>query len=294
LLWQINSYDSFGHYDGGMSRKIGIALGGGGAKGISHVLVLEALEEMNLKPSFVAGTSIGALIGAMYCAGVSTSEMKRIFLEFSLRENESLKHIVTRKHIFKWLGFIGPQFRGPGLLRVENLLTYLFESVQATHFSDLKTPLQVVASDFWNRQQVILNEGELIPAIRASMSLPGLFEPVKINRQVLIDGGAVNPVPFDILTTKCDLVIAIDVIGERTVSEEIPSLSEAVFNTYQIMQKSIIREKLKAKAPDIYFEPNVVKLRVLEFYRANEVFKMAEAIKQPLKEKITHWLNSHE
>ena len=276
-----------------MNRKIGVALGGGGAKGISHVLVLEALEEMELKPSFVAGTSIGALIGAMYCAGMSTSEMRAIFLEFSLRDNESLKHIVTRKHIFKWLDFIGPQFRGRGLLRVENLLTYLFESVHATRFSELNIPLQVVASDFWNRQQVILNKGALIPAIRASMSLPGLFEPVIINSRVLIDGGAVNPVPFDILPKECDLVIAIDVIGERTISEKIPSLSEAVFNTYQIMQKSIIREKLEATAPDIYFEPNLVKLRVLEFYRANEVFKMADAIKQQLKEKITHWLNNH-
>ncbi|PCJ90855.1 MAG: patatin [Porticoccaceae bacterium] len=277
-----------------MNKNIGLALGGGGAKGISHVLVLEALEEMGLRPSYITGTSIGALIGAMYCAGMSTAEMKSIFLEFSLKENESLKHIVTKKHIFKWLDFIAPQFRGRGLLRVENLLTYLFESVHATRFSELEIPLQVIASDFWNRQQVILNEGLLIPAIRASMSLPGLFEPVKINNQVLIDGGAVNPVPFDILPKDCNLIIAIDVISERTVSEDIPSLSEAVFNTYQIMQKSIIREKLALKAPDIYFEPNLVNLRVLEFYRANEIFKMAEATKQQLQEKITRWLNDHE
>ncbi|MEH6467498.1 MAG: patatin-like phospholipase family protein, partial [Porticoccus sp.] len=123
-----------------MKKKIGLALGGGGAKGISHVLILEALEEMDLRPSFVAGTSIGALIGAMYCAGMSTAEMKAIFLEFSLREDESLKHIVTRKHIFKWLDFIAPQFRGRGLLRVENLLTYLFESVHASRFDQLEIP----------------------------------------------------------------------------------------------------------------------------------------------------------
>jgi NTE family protein len=273
-----------------MKKKIGLALGGGGAKGISHVLVLEALEEMDLRPSFVTGTSIGALIGAMYCAGMSTAEMKAIFLEFSLRENESLKHIVTRKHIFKWLDFIAPQFRGRGLLRVENLLTYLFESVHASRFDQLQIPLSVIASNFWNRQQVILETGPLIPAIRASMSLPGLFEPVKIKNQVLIDGGAVNPVPFDILPKDCDLTIAVDVIGERTVSEKIPSLSEAVFNTYQIMQKSIIREKLKIVAPDIYLEPNVVDVRVLEFYKATEIFKQATPIKRKLKRKINQQL----
>mgnify|MGYP000355212036 CR=1 FL=1 len=275
-----------------MKKKIGLALGGGGAKGISHVLILEALEEMDLRPSFITGTSIGALIGAMYCAGMSTAEMKAIFLEFSLRENESLKHIVTRKHIFKWLDFIAPQFRGRGLLRVENLLTYLFESVHASRFSQLEIPLSVVASNFWNRQQIILKTGPLIPAIRASMSLPGLFEPVKIKNQVLIDGGAVNPVPFDILPKDCDLTIAVDVIGERTVSEKIPSLSEAVFNTYQIMQKSIIREKLALMSPDIYLEPNIVDVRVLEFYKAAEIFKQATPIKRKLKRKINQQLRS--
>jgi len=275
-----------------MKKKIGLALGGGGAKGISHVLTLEALEEMDLRPSCVTGTSIGALIGAMYCAGMSTAEMKAIFLEFSLREDESLKHIVTRKHIFKWLDFIAPQFRGRGLLRVENLLTYLFESVHASSFSQLDIPLSVVASNFWSRQQVILKTGPLIPAIRASMSLPGLFEPVKIKNQVLIDGGAVNPVPFDILPKDCDLTIAVDVIGERTVSEKIPSLSEAVFNTYQIMQKSIIREKLELMSPDIYLEPNVVDIRVLEFYKAAEIFKQATPIKRKLKRKINQQLHS--
>jgi len=276
-----------------MMKKIGLALGGGGAKGISHVLILEALEEMDLRPSFITGTSIGALIGAMYCAGMSTAEMKAIFLEFSLRENESLRHIVTRKHLFKWLDFIAPQFRGRGLLRVENLLTYLFESVHATQFSELEIPLKVVASNFWSRQRVVPDHGPLIPAIRASMSLPGLFEPVKIRNQVLIDGGAVNPVPFDLLPKDCDLTIAVDVIGDRTVSEKIPSLSEAVFNTYQIMQKSIIREKLKTMTPDIYIEPNIVDVRVLAFYKAAEIFKQAAPIKRKLKQKINQQLNKN-
>ncbi|MEZ5529165.1 MAG: patatin-like phospholipase family protein [Porticoccaceae bacterium] len=277
-----------------MAETVGLALGGGGAKGISHLLILEALEEIELKPSYITGTSIGALIGAMYCAGMPTAEIKEIFLEFSLKDNESLKHLVTRKHIFKWLDFIGPQFRGRGLIRVENLLTYLFESVHAKRFTQLQIPLRVVASDFWTRQQVILDKGALIPAIRASMSLPGLFEPVKIADRILIDGGAVNPVPFDLLPKSCDLTIAVDVIGERTITGKIPSLSEAVFNTYQIMQKSIIREKLAAAPPDIYIEPSVIDVRMLEFYRANEIFKQATLTKSLLKRKITQWRKHRE
>lgn len=274
-------------------KKIGLALGGGGAKGVSHLLILEALEEMGLKPAYVTGTSIGALIGAMYCAGMPTQDIKDIFLEFSLKDNESIKHLVTKKHIFKWMDFIGPQFRGKGLIRVENLISYLFESVQAKRFTQLEIPLKVVASDFWNRQQVVLDKGALIPAIRASMSLPGLFEPVKVGGRILIDGGAVNPVPFDLLPDSCDLRIAVDVIGERSDTEKMPSLSEAVFNTYQIMQKSIIREKLEKAPPEIYIEPNVVNVKMLEFYRANEIFKQATATKSNLKRKITLWEKHH-
>lgn len=274
-------------------KKIGLALGGGGAKGVSHLLILETLEELGLRPAYVTGTSIGALIGAMYCAGMPTQDIKDIFLEFSLKDNESIKHLVTKKHIFKWMDFIGPQFRGKGLIRVENLITYLFESVQANRFTQLEIPLKVVASDFWNRQQVVLDKGALIPAIRASMSLPGLFEPVKVGGRILIDGGAVNPVPFDLLPDSCDLRIAVDVIGERSDTEKMPSLSEAVFNTYQIMQKSIIREKLDKAPPEIYIEPNVVNVKMLEFYRANEIFKQGTATKSNLKRKITLWEKHH-
>jgi len=222
-----------------------------------------------------------------------TQDIKEIFLEFSLKDNESIKHLVTKKHIFKWMDFIGPQFRGRGLIRVENLISYLFESVQAKRFTQLEIPLKVVASDFWNRQQVVLDKGALIPAIRASMSLPGLFEPVKVGGRILIDGGAVNPVPFDLLPDSCDLRIAVDVIGERSDTEKMPSLSEAVFNTYQIMQKSIIREKLDKAPPEIYIEPSVVNVKMLEFYRANEIFKQATATKSNLKRKITLWEKHH-
>ena len=272
-------------------KKIGLALGGGGAKGISHVLMLEALEEMGLRPACIAGTSIGALVGAMYCAGMPAAEMREAFLEFSLKDNETFKHLVTRKHIFKWLDFVKPQFRGKGLVRVENLLTYLFDSVHASRFNELEIPLRIVTSDFWNRRQVLLDKGPLIPAIRASMPLPGLFEPVTIGKRVLIDGGAVNPVPFDALPADCDLTIAIDVLGQRSAaSRQIPSLSEAVFNTFQIMQKSITREKLRISSPDIYIEPKIANIRVLEFYKANDIFTQAKGAKSYLKRCIGQML----
>ncbi len=273
-------------------ENIGLALGGGGAKGIAHIVALEAIEELGLKPVSIAGTSIGAVVGALYAGGAGPTDIREMFLRFSLEKDETIKHLVTKRHIFKWMDFIAPQFRGRGLIRVENLLTYLFDSIESTTFEALQVPLRVIAADFWSREEHVLESGPLLPAIRGSMSLPGLLEPVKLNGSVLIDGGAVNPVPFDRLHSHCDITIAVDALGVKTTSPKTPSLSDAVFNTFQIMQKSIIREKLVTHRPDVYFTPELMGIRVLEFYRAREILDCAEQHKDHFKQQITHCMEN--
>ena len=134
---------------------------------------------------------------------------------------------------------------------------------------------------------MVLDRGPLLPAIQASMSLPGMFAPVVMGERVLVDGGAVNPVPFDLLPADCTLTIAVDVIGARTHAEgEGPSLSAAIFNTFQIMEKSIIRGKLRAAQPDIYLNMEVTGVRVLEFHKAGEVLAQAERVKERFKREV--------
>lgn len=273
--------------------KIGLALGGGGAKGIAHIIVLEALEEMGVTPVSICGTSIGAVVGVLYAGGASCSDLREIFLKFSLAKNQNLKHLVTKRHIFKWLDFIGPQFRGKGLVRVENLLTFLFDYIESTTFEELIIPTRVIAADFWSREEYIIESGPLLPAVRGSMSLPGLLEPTQLNGAVLIDGGAVNPVPFDRLHDNCDITIGVDVLGTRTTSPKTPSLSEAVFNTFQIMQKSIIREKLIIAQPDLYFVPDLPDVRMLEFYRAADILERAEKLKTGFKKQLEKKIQQH-
>jgi NTE family protein len=203
----------------------------------------------------------------------------------SISENDTLRDVVTKKHVFKWLNFKALQFDGRGLLNAEHFINYLFESIEARTFEELVIPLRVVASDFWTREQVVLDGGELAPAIQASMSLPGVFTPVTMGENVLIDGGAVNPVPFDLLPKDCDLTIAVDVIGRREARpDRMPSLQEAIFNTFQIMERSIVREKLRNSSPDIYIEIEISNIRALEFYKAEQVFKQA----QPAKDQFKH------
>jgi NTE family protein len=264
-------------------EKIGIALGAGGARGLAHILMLETLDELGLKPAYVSGASVGAIAGVLYCSGMTGKELRESFSELTVSQRNSVKNVFN----LKWLDFIAPQFEGAGLLKTENFIKFLFKLITARTFEELAIPLFVVTSNFWTRDEVVFKSGELVSAIQASISLPGIFAPVLIDDKVLIDGGAVNPVPFDILPNDCDLTIAIDVIGHRTAGSDLmPSLTEAVFNTFQIMEKSITRQKLRAVCPDIYIEPNISDVRVLEFNKAEHVFRQAQPAKDRLKREL--------
>lgn len=267
--------------------RLGIALGGGGAKGLAHVLMLEALDELGVRPACVTGTSIGAVIGVLYCSGLSGRDIRDLITRIAPHEGEFLHNMVVERHTFKWLEFITPQFDGAGLLKAERFISYLFELIRAISFEDLTIPLRVVAADFWSREEVVLDRGPLQPAIQASMSLPGLFSPVVIGERMLVDGGAVNPVPFDLLPSDCTLTVAVDVIGQRNHEQgEPPSLSEAIFNTFQIMEKSIVRAKLLAHPPGVYFEIDTTGVRLLEFHKAQQVFAQATRAKDEFKRKV--------
>ncbi len=115
-----------------------------------------------------------------------------------------------------------------------------------------------------------------------------------MGENVLIDGGAVNPVPFDLLPGDCDLTIAVDVIGRRDAGpDRMPSLQEAIFNTFQIMERSIVREKLRNSSPDIYVEIEISNIRALEFYKADQVFKQAQTAKDQLKRELERRIYLH-
>jgi NTE family protein len=273
--------------------RIGLALGGGGAKGLAHILMLEALDELGMRPHCVVGTSIGAVIGVQYCAGMSGREIRESITEMIANEDASLRELLAQKRLFKWLEFLAPQFNGTGLLKAERFISFLFESIRAISFDQLAIPLRVVTADFWSREEVVIDQGLLQPAVQASMSLPGIFSPVVIDDRVLVDGGAVNPVPFDLLPPDCTVTAAVDVLGRRGHEPgDSPSLSDAIFNTYQIMEKSIIRAKLRACQPDIYIDVEVVDVRMLEFFKARQVFAQATRAKDDFKRELERRLSA--
>jgi NTE family protein len=255
-------------------KKVGIALGGGGAKGLCHALMLEVIDEFGIKPQKIAGTSIGAIAGVLYASGQSGKELREQIENMSLSEDDSFTDALTKKDVLKWFRFIDIGWNEGGLLKADSFLDNLMEGVKVTEFEELKIPLNVVAADFWQRDQVVFQSGDIRSAVHASMAIPGIFNPVVNGKQVLVDGGVVNPVPYDLLADSCDLTIAVDVMGNRTESADlIPS------------------QKVAADPPDIYIAPDIVDIQMLEFYKAEEVFKQAQPAADQLRRELEKHLN---
>ena len=270
-----------------MTRTVGIALGGGGAKGLAHISMLEVFDDLGVTPTMISGTSIGAVIGSFYASGASAAEIRAMLDEFTV-EPRSLFDFFDRDrppHLYDLVDF--DLLSGSSLLAVDKILAELEARLSVSTFEGLAIPLRVVAADFWGRTEVVLDAGPILPALAASFALPGVFEPVERDGLILIDGGSVNPVPYDLLSAHCDVTVAIDVMGKRSPPSDLaPSFSEVIFNSIQIASKTILREKMAAEPPTIYIDVGIRDVRVLEFNRADEIDAQAQPFKQQLRERL--------
>lgn len=273
--------------------KIGIALGSGGAKGVAHIPMLEALDELGVRPARIAGCSIGAVIGAMYASGLTAIDIKGRVRELVVRKGTGLREAFLERKVLRWIDMIDPRFRSSGLVRSEAVMAALCEERSCSTFEELKIPLSVVATDFWEGAEVVFDSGPLEPAIHASMALPGLFAPVEHDGRVLIDGGTANPVPYDLLSDSCDIVIAVDINSGSAAEGATPGYFDTMFGAIQIMQRSITEQKLRARAPDIFIRPALSAFRTLHFLKAEEIYNEAQSAKQELKrqlgERLERW-----
>ena len=180
-------------------------------------------------------------------------------------------------------------------MKPELLLDLMLPSKVARDFADLQIPLKIIATDFHAQEQVVLDTGSLRSAVAASMALPALFTPVTRNGALLMDGGLVNPLPFDVLRGEADITVAIDVSGalDRHGKRSQPTAFEALVSSSQILQRSIVREKLKAQQPDIYIDVAVDDFHVLEFHRFKQILAAAEPAKERLRRQLERVLASH-
>jgi len=265
--------------------RIAVALGSGGARGLSHILVLEALDELGVRPAALAGASIGAMFASVYAAGMPAKELRQLINHTLRNRGEVMKRLLAARvgrisHLFAGLG-------NPVLVDAEQLVAGFLPEIVPQDFEQLGIPLQVVATDYWGRCERMFEHGPIRPAVAASLAIPGLMRPVQHGGHTLVDGGAVNPLPFDLLRARADLVLAVDITGGHGAETRgVPAPFEAMFATLQIMASSIVGEKLKSGAPDVLIRPNVHDFRVLDFFRATAIFKAAEPAKDEVKRRL--------
>jgi len=267
-------------------QKIGLALGGGGARGLAHIQVLETLDELGIRPHRIAGTSIGSIMGALYASGMSGLEIRELVDRLLLRKAEKFTDVFTRRDRLQWVDLIDPSFHRGALLKGEKFVQYLAESMECTTFEELEIPLAISTTDFVTGTEAVFRSGDLLSAVRASMAVPGVFMPVKRDGKLLVDGGLVNPLPYEQLRESCDLIIAVDVLGSLKKKLKRPSFFDAMLGSFDIVQSSLITEQLRTSPPDIYLKPDLHGIRILEFNKADEIFEQSAPIKDELRRKL--------
>ena len=272
-----------------------LVLGGGGAKGLSHIGVLKCLKENDIKISSITGTSIGALLGGLYAIGKTPREIEDIALAIDLKQVINL---------------FSPTMSKSGITSGKKVEEYLVSLFGETRIEDLNIPYKAVSTDIKSGNEVVFQEGKIVDAIRASISIPLVFEPVIMGGAILVDGGLVNPVPVNIANESYDTpIIAVNVINkpdnDRTPAKseknstlltlfdklddlginskklkdmmmknhDIPGVKKIMMLSTEITQSRIIELTMRLHKPDIYIEPEVAEYSLFDFHKSKEIIE---------------------
>ncbi len=279
-------------------EKCGIALSGGAALGISHIGVLKALEEYNIKPAVLAGTSAGALIGGMYAKGLSIKEM------------EAIARSIDRK---KTVQLLSPKIQRGGLLDGQNFLEFLIDKVGEVNIEDLPLKFIAVAVDFKNGDILYINQGQLVHAIRASISIPGVFMPFHANNTLLVDGGVRVNLPLRVIKEfEHDFLLGVNVLKTKHLNLEghftrvdrdqvisdsdknnffkriadivnigisqqkiqLPRLTSAGYQALKILLTELSNREIEINQPDLVIDVDVSHIKLWEFWQAKELIEI--------------------
>jgi NTE family protein len=246
--------------------KIGLVLSGGGAKGFAHLGALKALEENGIKPDVISGVSAGAIVGAFYADGFSTDEILKLF---------------TQKKLFKYFEIAKPNV---GLMKISGLAGVLKDNLKAQIFEELKIPLFVCAADLNNGNEVFFSAGPIIKPVLASSTIPILFQPIKINETLFVDGGLLNNLPIEPIFYDCEKIIGIHInpIGYKEGFNSLIKMAE------RCMHLSIANNVYqKIELFDLFIEPReLINYGSFDFSKARKIFDIGyEAALKAIKKK---------
>jgi NTE family protein len=272
--------------------KIGLALGGGGARGIAHIPMLEVFDELGLVPATVAGCSMGALVGACYAGGMSGKELREHCIQLLSNRIEFAKYVFGSRKT-KLTDLLSLHSLASLHLSGEKLADLALPDYLPKNIEDTKIPLKLIATDYEQMLEVVLSSGSMITAVGASIAIPGLIAAPKINGRIHVDGGIVNPVPFDKVLEGNDIVVAIDVTGKpRPVTNKNASNIELAIGSLLIMFNQLAETRRALSPPDIYIVPNVDQFSSGDFFRVKEMLAAAEPAKEHLKRLLDKQINA--
>lgn len=301
-----------------MKPRIGVALGGGAARGWSHIGVLHALAQAGLSPDIVVGTSIGSVVGGCYVSG-------------KLDELEVFARSLTRRRVFSLLDF---NFAGSGLISGQRLSEELNDHLSHVQIENLDKKFVAVATELKSGHEIWLSKGPLVPAMHASYALPGIFRPVKINNRWLIDGALVNPIPVSVCRALgARIVIAVnlnwDFFGKGTVvpdqdafeeddlpeaenqppagngraaqnllrrqffgqGGDAPGISSVMMDAFNIIQDRIARSRLAGDPPDIMVMPVLEEMGLFDFHMAEKAIASGKQATEKVLDEIERAVN---
>lgn len=243
-----------------------LALSGGGAAGLGHVPVLCALDDAGRRPDVIAGASIGALIGALYAAGMTGAAIR----DHATALHDRPSQIAARL----WSGLSLKRAMLP--LDADMVLGLILPDDLPDRFEDLSLPLTVIATDYHARAPVAFCRGPLRPALAASIAIPGVFRPVTLDGRVYVDGGVTNNLPLDHLP-KARLCIAVDVASEPPEDrDDVPGPLSASTGAMRIMMRTMLEKTLHSHPPDILIEPESRRFGALDFMNLPEIFEACD------------------
>jgi NTE family protein len=249
------------------SRKIGLALGGGAARGFAHIGVLKVLEEKNVRVHCVAGTSAGSLIGSLFCSGLNWRELSELARDIN------------------WGDLVSPTWPTLGIVNPDKLEKTLDRVLRGRRFEQLSIPFRAVAVDITTGEEVVLDSGPVARAVRASCSIPGIFEPTEIAGRLLVDGGLLNNVPSDVLKEMgAEVLIGVDLNADRVTHHRPENLLEVFYRSLNIL---IHNSAQKARrAADIMVEPRLEEFAYHDLGRSDELIERGERAMAAQMEKL--------
>lgn len=233
--------------------KVNLVLSGGAARGIAHIGVIKALEELGFEIASISGVSAGALVGAFYCAGYKPEEM--------------LKIVVSNT----WLRYIRPKVPKLGLFSLNKAVAFLRNHLHAERIEELRRELWITALDINSGRTIYFNSGELYPILLGSCALPGIFEPVRYGDFLLIDGGVTNNLPVEPLLGRMGLLVGVDVN---------PTLQgESLRNIFQILMRSFllaVRSNVEKRKElcQVVIEPELHKFSTIDLWNAKDIYRL--------------------